>query len=389
MNLLTSSPMKTDIELVLEELSESGNLRRLPEQDMRTDLCDLSSNDYLGIGSRSDLRKQFFSSGKAEDLIMTSSASRLLASRQNPYSRLEQSINTAYGHEKRTLLHNSGYHANTGLIPALASIGKIFIIADRLVHASIIDGIRLSGVPFTRFRHNDYAQLDNLAAKAVAGGMRPLIITESIYSMDGDCADIDTLVDIKRRHTGAMLYIDEAHAFGAVGEGGLGLCRNCHGAVDIDVIVGTFGKAYASAGAFSLSSHTLREFFVNRCRSLIFSTALAPLTAEWTNFIFELSLGMDSERSQLKQRGIKLAEITGGDYAPSHIRPYITGDPKSAVEMSARLRQCGFNVLPIRRPTVPPGTDRLRFSLSAALTEKDMNSLSCAFKEIKKNNVRK
>ena len=92
MNLLTSSPMKTDIELVLEELSESGNLRRLPEQDMRTDLCDLSSNDYLGIGSRSDLRKQFFSSGKAEDLIMTSSASRLLASRQNPYSRLELSL---------------------------------------------------------------------------------------------------------------------------------------------------------------------------------------------------------------------------------------------------------------------------------------------------------
>jgi len=381
--------MNNDIEHILYGLEASGNLRRLTDADLDAGLRDFSSNDYLGLGARDDLRRDFFGRRDTGSLLMTSSASRLLASRQSPYSTLENSIATAYGYGKVALLHNSGYHANSGIIPALASTGGIFIVADKLVHASIIDGIRLSGAPFARFRHNDYAHLDSIASKASADGLRPLIIVESIYSMDGDKADIEAIVKIKRRHKGAMLYVDEAHAFGAIGEGGLGLCRDCHMAEDVDVIIGTFGKAYASAGAFSLTSPEMREFLVNRCRSLIFSTALAPLTAEWSRFIFELSLGMDSERAILRRRAEELAAITGGDNAPSHIRPYITGDPVSAVAMSTELRGRGFNVLPIRRPTVPPGSDRLRFSLSAALTADDMAALATAFNEITGRNVRK
>lgn len=381
--------MNNDIERTLADLEASGNLRRIGRDDMDASLRDFSSNDYLGLAARADLRREFFGSRDTAELLMSSSASRLLASSRKPYSTLEDSLARAYGHGKAALLHNSGYHANSGIIPALASLGRVFILADRLVHASIIDGIRLSGAPFARFRHNDYAQLDALAARAVADGMRPLIIAESIYSMDGDSADIGELAAVRRRHPGAMLYVDEAHAFGAVGEGGLGLCRGYGGGEEADIVVGTFGKAYASAGAFSLTSPAMREFLVNRCRSLIFSTAVAPLTAEWSRFVFERSLSMDSERETLRRRAIELAGITGGDDAPGHIRPYITGDPVSAVAMSEKLRERGFNVLPIRRPTVPPGTDRLRFSLSAALTAEDMAELSIVFNDIISSDVRK
>ncbi len=150
-------------------------------------------------------------------------------------------------------------------------------MADKLVHASIIDGIVLSKAPFERFRHNDLGHLERILAKAAGKYESVLIVAESVYSMDGDRADISGLAALRRRTPGAMLYIDEAHAVGAEGPGGLGLCRASECYADVDVIVGTFGKAFASMGAFCAVLPVVRDYLVNRSRSLIFSTALPPL----------------------------------------------------------------------------------------------------------------
>ncbi|MDE6370543.1 MAG: 8-amino-7-oxononanoate synthase, partial [Duncaniella sp.] len=307
---------------------------------------------------------------------MTSSASRLLAGRQSEYEKLESQLRELYGRE--TLLFNSGYHANTGAVSALAQADRTLIVADKLVHASIIDGMTLSHAPFTRFRHNDMAHLERILAKESASYNRLMVVVESVYSMDGDRAPLDELVRLKRQYPKTMLYVDEAHALGVEGDRGLGLCRNIDGYEEIDVIIGTFGKACASMGAFAAVSDEIYHYLVNRARSLIFSTALPPITVAWTSFMMDKIVEMNRERTHLKSLGEQLAAIlrplvsVPAQITPSHIQPFVTGDPVKAVSLSQALLTEGFKVLPIRRPTVPPGTDRLRISLSASLTHKDI-----------------
>lgn len=188
--------------------------------------------------------------------------------------------------------------------------------------------------------------------------------------MDGDSSDIDALVDIKKRYPGSLLYIDEAHGVGVEGPVGLGLCKASPNFENVDIIIGTLGKALASSGAFAICSPTLRNFLINKSRSLIFSTAIAPINVLWSHFTFTHALGMDTERQHLKVLGEALAnelKTVGGSSQAGHIQPLIVGEPRRAVELSGKLREEGFDVLPIRTPTVPHGTDRLRFSLSAAL----------------------
>lgn len=376
--------MKKIIESALAEISASGNMRGIALQDSPAGSVDLSSNDYLGLAERQDLRDSFMECFSAVDSRLTSSASRLLAGKQTSYTRLEQALTDAYGHDRESLLFNSGYHANSGIIPALCSVpgAKITILADKLVHASIIDGVRLSGAPFERFRHNDTTHLQRLISKTVHEGRLPLIVVESVYSMDGDTAPLEEIVELKRNLCPeAVLYVDEAHAVGVLGKAGLGLANDFP---EVDIIIGTMGKALASAGAFSISSKTIRTWLVNKCRSLIFSTALPPLMAEWSREMFMHSLEMDTERSKLRELSRYLSKITGAQ--ASHIQPWICGSPAMAVETSARLRERGFKVLPIRTPTVPPGTDRLRFSLSAALTFEDLQPLEKIMNEIRTQN---
>ena len=294
---------------------------------------------------------------------MTSSASRLLAGCQSSYDRFESLLRDLYG--APALTFNSGYHANTGLVSSLADRSTL-IVADRLVHASIIDGIKLSGAPFVRFRHNDYDHLEKILADKGRDYSDILIIAESVYSMDGDRADIGRLVDIKRSTPGAMLYIDEAHAVGVEGRHGLGMVEDAGLVGDVDVIVGTLGKALASVGAYAVVSPLIRRFVVNKARSLIFSTALPPANMLWSAFIMERVPSMTAERDRLRSLGRRLASILRLDRG-SQIAPLVVGNPRDAVALSARLADEGFKVLPIRVPTVPPGTDRLRFSLSAAL----------------------
>lgn len=367
---------------ILNQLQSTGNYREIPaDGDFRG--IDFSTNDYMGLGNDRELQKQFFDNVDNRAIPMTSSASRLLASRQHEHEALERLLSDLYG--RSTLLFNSGYHANTGIISALADSGT-YIVADKLVHASIIDGIVLSRAPFTRFRHNDYDHLEKILQRIADSHERILVITESIFSMDGDAADIDRLTDIKRRFNNVILYIDEAHAFGAAGHRGLGLSRDNANYNDVDIIVGTFGKAAASSGAFAAVDSTIKNFLINRSRSFIFSTALSPMTCAWTSFVIERLVTMDAERDRLAKLGKhfaeKLSAISAKPVVESHIIPFIVGDASLTVDMSLQLRALGYKVLPIRTPTVPAGTERLRFSLSASMDVSDIDGVVNAIKSI-------
>lgn len=365
--------MKNVIRQNLDRLETEGNKRTIPSPGNSDGLIDFSSNDYLGIASNKDLRQEFFSKTNADDLLMSASASRLLARCQDAFADFESVLKYAYHRE--ALLFNSGYHANVGLVSSLAT-GDCTIIADKLVHASIIDGIMLSDAPFERFRHNDVRHLAMLTKKVVAQGRKPLIIVESVYSMDGDQAPLAEIVEIKRSCPGALLYVDEAHAVGVEGPSGLGLSIALGPLCDeVDIIIGTLGKALGSAGAYAMTGKTIRDWAINKSRSLIFSTALPPINAMWSRFVFEKALGMNTERAHLKKLGRTLGDALGSG-SESHIQPYMIGDPHGAVKMSKALRNDGFEVLPIRTPTVPPGTDRLRISLSAAMSLNDVEALA-------------
>ena len=375
---------------ILDNLASQGNLRAIPRGAMPGGITDLSANDYLGLAGRDDLRLGFLESDAARRAGLTSSASRLLASDQRSYTGLEQRLSELYG-GKAALLFNSGYHANTGIVSALAAAepGTV-VIADKLVHASVIDGIILSKAPFERFRHNDYAHLGRLLDKHAAAP-RVIVIVEGVYSMDGDSADIIALTDLRRsRGDRMMLIVDEAHSIGVEGPAGLGLCAASGRMDDVDIIVGTFGKALASSGAFAVMHPDVRAYLVNKARSLIFSTALPPLCVEWTRFMIDTMLGMDSERAHLREIGRRLRDglqplSPGFEIAGSHIQPLVIGDAAATVELSGRLLDDGFKVLPIRTPTVPPSTERLRFSLSASIAAETIDRLISSLNDILNN----
>lgn len=366
--------MNQIIEQSLSALAISGNLRTLARSDLGEGIVDFTDNDYLGIAHRHDMLQDFLSALQTEDFQLSSVASRLLSSRQQVFTDFETALSQAYG--KAALIFNSGYHANTGLIPAFADKGTT-IIADKLVHASIIDGIRLAGIPFERFRHNDTAHLGRLMHKAIQQGQRPMIIVESIYSMDGDHAPLREIAAIRQAAPDALLYVDEAHAVGVEGPAGLGLVaampEKYRDAVDITV--GTLGKAYASTGAYAILADTLRQWAINKSRSLIFSTALPPICVRWSSYVFRRSLTMDTERQTLRRNCRLIGEMLNTD-GNSHIHTVMLGDPHRAVALSEALARHRFNVLPIRRPTVPPGTDRLRLSISARHTTEQITRLA-------------
>lgn len=364
-----------DIHDLLSRLKVQNDLRTLPEAT-DSGCIDFTTNDYLGLASRPELLDEFMGRGLGDDCSpLTSSASRLLCGKPSEYMLLEQTLSRLY--RRSALLFNSGYHANTGLIAALGTLPSTLIVADKLVHASIIDGMKLADAPSRRFAHNKFSHLEQIIRNESAHFHNIVVAVESVYSMDGDRADLDALTDLRRRFPQIILYVDEAHAVGVCGAGGLGLCHSHPRYSDIDIIVGTLGKALASSGAYCICSEEMRRFAINRCRSLIFSTALPPLCCRWSRFIFEKLGDMDTERTHLHTLCRQLA-IDLGNTAPSHIVPVIAGSSEKALTWSATLRNRGLKVLPIRRPTVPPGTERLRISLSAALTPADITRLSQA-----------
>lgn len=368
----------------LSRLEASGNLRRLPEVEHDGKyiisggrrMLNLSSNDYLGLAVDRDLRKYFLSRVSDRDLQFSSSSSRLLTGNFTVYSELEQMLAEMFGRES-ALVFNSGYHMNMGILPAVTDSSTL-ILADKLVHASIIDGIRLSSARCIRYRHQDYAQLEKLVEKHSSEYPRIIIVTESIFSMDGDTASLPRLVELKKHYPQVMLYVDEAHGVGVRGAHGLGLAEEQGCLKDIDFLCGTFGKALCSVGAYIVCDRTIREYLVNRMRTVIFTTALPPLNVAWTKYILEHLDGFEGRRRHLSHISSMLREALsakGSCPSESHIIPYIVGASSDAILKAEDMQKKGVYVLPVRPPTVPEGTSRLRFSLTAELTDGDIENL--------------
>lgn len=309
---------------------------------------------------------------------MSASSSRLLTGNDPIYEELEAIMAADYG--RPVLLFNSGYHANLGILPALSD-ARTLVLADKLVHASMVDGIRLCSAEVHRFRHNDLNHLDTLLRKYAQGYERIILMTESIFSMDGDLAPLEEYVALKDRYPNLLLYVDEAHALGVRGERGLGLGEELRLLPQIDLLVGTFGKALASMGAFVVCSEEIRKVLVNRMRPLIFSTHFPPFQAAWTKYVWEHMRSMHGERIFLRGIGERLrstlAHLQGSDsVSDSHIVPYIVGESKAALQKAEELRACGFFALAVRPPTVPQGSSRIRFSLTADMSEQEVQALS-------------
>lgn len=368
----------------LQQLAATGNLRQLPEVAHQGryiiseghSMINLSSNDYLGLASRRDLRDQFLEELKQTDLPLSSSSSRLLTGNYAAYTELEQLMAARFEREA-VLLFNSGYHANTGILPALAD-KQTLILADRLVHASIIDGILLSGAPFNRYRHADYEHLEHLLASSASKYEQIIIVTESIFSMDGDIADLQRLAALKQTYKNVRLYVDEAHAIGVRGESGLGIAEEQNCIREIDLLVGTFGKALASMGAYVVCGKVIRDYLINTMRPLIFSTALPPAQIAWSRFLFERLPDWTPERRRLAAASRFIRECLegkGGEISQSHIVPYLLGTNEACIQKAEELQRKGFYCLPVRPPTVPKGTSRIRFSLTADVTQEEIARL--------------
>lgn len=369
----------------LQELKEKSNLRKLPAitHEGRNVIVDgqrmlnLSSNDYLGLANDRKLRQEFRETLTTETFLPTSSSSRLLTGNFSIYDRLEQQLADSFGTEA-ALTFNSGYHANTGILPAVSNTHTL-ILADKLVHASLIDGIRLSTAKCIRYRHNEYNQLERLLQVNHSEYERIIVVTESIFSMDGDETDLRELVRLKKQYPNVLLYVDEAHAFGVRGQRGLGCAEEQDCINDIDFLVGTFGKALASAGAYIVCRKVIREYLINKMRTFIFTTALPPVTVQWTSFMLERLAGFRQRRETLQFLSNQLREALknkGYDCpSTSHIVPLITGESCVAIRKAEELQRKGFYALPVRPPTVPEGTSRIRFSLTAEVRESEMEKL--------------
>lgn len=371
----------------LDQLRQQGNFRqfRSNQQQGKTieiqqhQMLNLSSNDYLGLASDLRLREQFFDEIPNAQRLMSASSSRLLTGNFPAYEQLEDTLTQLF-HGRAALLFNSGYHMNIGILPALAD-AKTLILADKLVHASMIDGIRLSSAKYLRYRHNDLAHLQQLLTQyhADENYERIIVVTESIFSMDGDETDLAALVALKQQFAKVMLYVDEAHAIGVRGQQGLG-CAEQYCVIDaIDFLVGTFGKAVASIGGYLICDPIIRDYLINRMRPLIFSTAQPPICMAWTQFTLNQIVQMQTQRqhlaalSQYMQHGIRAKGFACP--STSQIVPVVIGDSIVTVSKAQQLQTAGFYVMPVRPPTVPQGSSRLRICLNTQFETVDLMPL--------------
>jgi 8-amino-7-oxononanoate synthase len=327
---------------------------------------NLSSNDYLGLSTNKDLVSEFFKSSKDDkEFLFSSASSRLLTGTSAVYSKLEKNLAELFKKE-RCLLFNSGFQCNLGVISALVEKGDV-IFSDKLNHSSIISGMRLSQADFHRYKHLDYDHLESLLKKHRQNYRQALIVSESVFSMDGDIAGIKKLVELKKKYD-CILMIDEAHAFGIFGENLCGVCEKENISDEVDVITATLGKSFASVGAFCVADKTIVDYLVNKASSFIFSTAMAPVNVMWSNWLIE------NKYEILKSKRDKLTslfnEVHGylNDGGKSQIIPVILGDNKTAVKITDMLQEEGYFVLPIRPPTVPQNTSRVRLSLIADMS---------------------
>lgn len=347
------------------------------ERDGET-LINFGGNDYLGLSQHPALIAR--SQDYAARYGAGTGASRYVTGNAPLYTSIEENIALGKGTEA-ALVINTGYQANLTVLAAIADaevVGKaVTIFADRLCHNSLLQGAALSGAKLVRFRHNDLAHLDELLKRESEKNVHAIIVTESVFSMDGDCADLAALIVLKRQHN-AVLYIDEAHATAVLGPNGFGLAAAHKG--EIDIVMGTFGKALGSFGAYVACSNVLRDYLVQRCGGLIYTTSLPPSVLGSIEAALELLPQMEYERAALQEsaRALRNALVEQGwdcGLSTTQIVPVILGDEEAATVLSEILRENKILAPAIRPPTVPPGTSRLRLSVSAAHKPEDIQLL--------------
>ncbi len=335
------------------------------------EFLNLSSNDYLGLAL--DPRLIAAAQAAAGRWGAGSTASRLITGTLALHQQVETEVADFKGTD-RAIIFNTGYMANVGVISALMGKGDV-ILSDRLNHASIIDGMRLSEAGFYRYPHRDLNRLEDLLKKYCAV-RRLLIVTDSVFSVDGDLAPLADLVRLKERY-GAWLMIDEAHATGVLGATGAGLAEALGLSAGIEIHMGTFSKALGSFGAYVAGSAPLIDMLHNRARAFIYSTALPPPVLGAMQAALAIVRQEPEPRDYLLEQAAlfrQRLQAAGLDTLESEtqIIPVLVGDNRRSLEFAARLRQIGLMAVAIRPPTVPAGSARLRFSLSAAHQPTDL-----------------
>jgi 8-amino-7-oxononanoate synthase len=359
----------------LEPLSTAqGRVVRIGSEE----LLNFSSNDYLGLAGEPKLVEA--ATRALREVGSGSGASRLVVGDTVLHAELEQRLASFMG-SPAAVLFNSGYAANVGILQALCGPQDV-LFSDALNHASLIDGCRLSRAKVVIYPHGDVATLDKVLAQT--SGRRRLVCTDSIFSMDGDRAPLVDLVEVCTRH-GAALLVDEAHAIGVVGRNGRGLCSELGIEHAVDIRMGTLGKAFGAFGAYAATSRSLADLFVNKSRSLIFSTSFPAAWCAASIAAMEL-VEDDTRRNRLWRNIRRLSDgLNALGYAAtpsSAVFSVILGEPERALEASALLRAQGLLVKPIRPPTVPAGTSRLRITLSAAHEPGDIDRLLNALRNL-------
>lgn len=341
-------------------------------------LVDFSSNDYLGLRRHPSLIER--AQNWAGRWGAGAGASRLVVGTLDLHRQVEAKIADLKGTED-ALIFGSGWQANAAVLPALFDReglgGEPLVFTDRLNHASLHHGCAAAGVRQIRFRHNDLNHLEELLRARADQPGRRFIVTESVFSMDGDRAPVAALADLAERW-GAFLYIDEAHATGVLGPGGKGLSAEAPGRVDL--IMGTFSKALGGFGAYVAGSRVLCDYLVNRCGGFIYATAPPPAVLGAMDAALDLVPALDAERAHVAglaadlRAGLRRLGLSDAG-STTQIVPAVTGSEAAALDLSAKLAAAGFLGVAIRPPTVPAGASRIRFALSAAHSTQDVAAL--------------
>lgn len=379
---MTSRPYEDELQAIRDD-SRWRSLRHWPGaggviEYLGKRYLNFSSNDYLGLADHPSLKKAVREA--IERYGCGATASRLMSGDLDIHHELEQSL-AVLTNQESALVFPSGYQTNVGVLQALAGRGDT-IFSDALNHASIIDGARLSRAAIQVYRHCDMGHLAELLKAAPKSG-RKIVVTDAVFSMDGDLAPLEAIAKLAKKHQ-AVLVVDEAHAVGIWGEGG-GLCLEY--GIEPDLITGTLGKALGAGGAFAAGSGEYRDLLVNKARSFIYSTGLTPMNTAAANAAVTMLTYDSSPGEDLLARSACFQDALAGRGVPfvpseTQIVPVMVGDNRRVMELADALLKQGLIVTGIRPPTVPEGTARLRFSVTLAHSEADLRAAAGVVAEV-------
>ncbi len=366
-----------ELEAALAERDEADLRRRLTPRDANAAAIDLSNNDYLRLSRHPEV----IAAGQAAlaQWGASAAASPLISGYTRQHEALEQRL-AGWAGFAHGLVWNSGYAANQAVLGRLPKQDDL-VLADRLIHQSMIEGVLRSGARLMRYRHLDLEHLEQLLT--AHANRRVFVVTESVFSMDGDYPDLAAMAKLKERYDFVWI-VDEAHAIGWYGERGSGLAEAAGVSELVDIYVGTLGKGLGSMGAFTLFHQAmLRDYFINFAGEFIYSTYLAPVCAAAAHRAVDVAETMTSQRLAWQERSRRLRhKIASAPMGDSPIIPVTLGPAEATLRAAERLRELGFIVGAVRPPTVPENGSRLRISLNMELTDEELDRLALALREV-------